>query len=94
MKQDVPRRRFIATLGGDYALLVPPDARRGLRAGARVAVSVEPAGRSRRSSGAPPDEDEVRTIAALQAEHPDVVRRCLLAQGSMKPARARGGAGR
>ena len=82
MKQAVPRRRFRGVITREGAIIVPPALRGGIAPGRVLSVVIEPAGRV----GALPahDEEEVSAIAAMQAEHPDAVRRCLAAQGSFR----------
>jgi len=77
MRQAVSRRRFRSVITREGTIIVPEAAARGLKSGQSVWVEVEP-GEGRWT----PDEEEVAAIAALQAEHPDVIRRCLRAQGS------------
>lgn len=88
MRKAVPGRRFRAVITREGAIIVPRDAKTGLKAGRPVWVVIEPAGGS--GDGRAPDEEEVAAIAALQAEHPDTIRRCLRAQGSFSRAGARG----
>jgi bifunctional DNA-binding transcriptional regulator/antitoxin component of YhaV-PrlF toxin-antitoxin module len=96
MRQAVSRRRFRTVITREGTIIVPDAARRGLKAGQSVWVEVEPFAGS--AGHRAPDEEEVAAIAALQAEHPDVIRRCLRAQGTLsrragRPARHRGGRG-
>jgi hypothetical protein len=88
MRQAVSRRRFRAVITREGTIIVPDGARKGLKAGQSVWVVFEPAGRH----GPPdaPDEEEVAGIAALQAEHPEMVRRCLRAQGTFARRKGRG----
>lgn len=81
MRQAVPRRRFRAVITREGTIMIPDGVKAGLKAGRSVWVSLEPADRD--GARWVPDEEEVAAIAALQAEHPDTVRRCLLAQGSL-----------
>jgi hypothetical protein len=87
MRQAVSRRRFRAVITREGTIIVPDGAKTGLKSGQSVWVTLEPPGR--RGARREPDEEEVAAIAALQAEHPDMVRRCLGAQGAL--ARARDG---
>jgi hypothetical protein len=86
MRQAVSRRRFRSVITREGAIIVPAAQRKGLKPGQSVWVEIGGAARG-------DDEEEVGAIAALQAEHPDMVRRCLRAQGAFAK-RARTGAGR
>ena len=86
MKQAVSRRRFRAVITREGAIIVPPESKAGLKSGQPIWVVIEHA----EEAGGSPDEEEVAAIAALQAEHPDTIRRCLRAQGSLARGRAPG----
>lgn len=88
MRQAVSGRRFRAVITREGAIIVPRDVKTGLKSGRPVWVVIEPEGGE--VSGRAPDDEEVGAIAALQAEHPDAIRRCLRAQGSFARGRARG----
>lgn len=89
MKQDVSRRRFRARFTRDGTIVVPSGVAAGLKAGQPLAVEIAPAPRGGERDH---DEREVAAIASMQVESPDLVRRCLDAQGALaaktRPRRA------
>jgi hypothetical protein len=98
MRQAVSRRRFRSVITREGTIIVPDAAREGLKAGQSVWVEIGPtAGKAaHRSPHAidDPDDQEVAAIAALQLEHPDVIRRCLRAQGTLARRKGTGGRSR
>jgi hypothetical protein len=86
MRQAVSQHRFRAVITREGAIIVPPESKAGLKSGQPVWVVIERAGGAVEA----PDEQEVAAIAALQSEHPDTIRRCLRAQGSLARGRSHG----
>ena len=67
--------------------MLPPGARSGIRPGELLRVRVPPVGSGRSPGANVPTEEEVLQIAMRQAETPDVIRKCLTAQGVLAGGR-------
>lgn len=81
---DRPSSRFRASIGADRSITVPEEIAGLFRSAGELEVTLRvPPGRSRRS-GPAIDPAEVAAIAALQAEPPDAVLRCLASQGALR----------